>query len=90
MGYKMNGPSLYKPKMANMDIEKDYAKKSDDRAMSSPYQKNEGKKPHSMAGQVNAKGNKIVGNDGNWRPLTDKDRIAIKNKKNNPPKKNKG
>lgn len=42
MGYKMNGPSLYKPKMADMDIQKDYAKKSDDRAMSSPYQKADG------------------------------------------------
>ena len=41
MGFKMKGPSLYKPKMANMDIEKDYAKKSDDRAMSSPYQKDD-------------------------------------------------
>jgi len=39
MGFKMKGPSLYKPNMANMDIQKDYAKKSDDRAMSSPYQK---------------------------------------------------
>ena len=39
MGFKMKGPSLYKPKMANMDIQKDYDKKGDDRAMSSPYQK---------------------------------------------------
>jgi hypothetical protein len=37
----MKGPSLYKPKMAKMDIQKDYAKKSDDRAMSSPYQKDD-------------------------------------------------
>tara|TARA_R100000951_G_scaffold64444_1_gene54402 strand:- start:42 stop:371 length:330 start_codon:yes stop_codon:yes gene_type:complete len=42
MGFKMKGPSLYKPKMANMDIQKDYDKKGDDRAMSSPYQKNKG------------------------------------------------
>lgn len=39
MGFKMNGPSLYKPEMANMDVEKNYDKKADDRAMSSPYQK---------------------------------------------------
>ena len=39
MGYKMKGPSLYKPKMADMDIQKNYDKKADDRPMSSPYQK---------------------------------------------------
>jgi len=39
MGYKMKGPSLYKPKMADMGIQKKYDKKADDRAMSSPYQK---------------------------------------------------
>jgi len=43
MGFKMKGPSLYKPEMENMDIQKDYAKKSDDRAMSSPYQKTDDK-----------------------------------------------
>lgn len=40
MGYKMKGPSLYKPKMADMGIQKNYDKKADDRPMSSPYQKN--------------------------------------------------
>ena len=40
MGYKMKGPSLYKPKMADMDIQKNYDKKADDRATSSPYQSN--------------------------------------------------
>tara|TARA_R110000737_G_scaffold31070_1_gene49623 strand:+ start:47 stop:355 length:309 start_codon:yes stop_codon:yes gene_type:complete len=42
MGYKMKGPSLYKPKMADMDIQKKYDKKADDRPMSSPYQSNTG------------------------------------------------
>ena len=40
MGYKMKGPSLYKPKMADMGIQKKYDKKADDRATSSPYQSN--------------------------------------------------
>jgi len=80
MGFKMNGPSLYKPKMADMDIQKNYAKKSDDRAMSSPYQLNTGadtkvkeaKKTevHDMFGQLNDKGTKIINEQGNWVSLT--------------------
>jgi len=76
----MNGPSLYKPKMADMDIQKNYAKKSDDRAMSSPYQLNTGadtkvkeaKKTevHDMFGQLNDKGTKIINEQGNWVSLT--------------------
>ena len=42
MGYTMKGPSLYKPKMADMDIQKKYDKKADDRATSSPYQSTSG------------------------------------------------
>jgi hypothetical protein len=38
-------------------------------------------KVHSMHGQVNDKKTKIVDKKGNWRPLTDKDRINMKNKK---------
>lgn len=72
MGYKMNGPSLYKPKMANMDIQKDYAKKSDDRAMSSPYQKAAGSDQEVMTNKkstdavVNSK-TKVVNSVGTER-----------------------
>lgn len=38
-------------------------------------------KVHSMYGQVNDKKTKIVDKKGNWRPLTDKDRVNMKNKK---------
>ena len=84
MGFKMKGPSLYKPKMKDMAINKDYDKKADDRATSSPYQK----KPHSMAGQMNAKKTKIVDANGNWRPLTPKEKANLK--KNTPVKPKEG
>ena len=52
MGYKMKGPSLYKPKMADMKIQKKYDKKADDRPMSSPYQSN--------TSELEAKGKKVI------------------------------
>ena len=78
MGYKMKGPSLYKPKMADMDIQKNYDKKADDRATSSPYQSNLEDKAKKVIVDTPVSGNDQIKNLEKHKPKNHKTNEAYK------------
>jgi hypothetical protein len=78
MGYKMKGPSLYKPKMADMGIQKKYDKKADDRATSSPYQSNLEDKAKKVIVDTPVSGNDQIKNLEKHKPKNHKTNEAYK------------